>query len=118
MKFIDNLMTDVKHALRMLWRSPGFALTAIAALSLGIGANTAIFRAYRQQPSTAFRAFRRFSLLPAAVYSRAFSSVRTLSINSRNFLKFHVVSVRGCMNAALPLISIGTTPSSTVPSFS
>ena len=37
------MLADVKHVLRQLRRSPGFAATAILTLALGIGATTAIF---------------------------------------------------------------------------
>ena len=51
--WIETLLQDVRYALRGFRRTPGFALTVVATIALGLGLNTTlftIFNAYVLRP--------------------------------------------------------------------
>jgi predicted permease len=85
---VGTLLNDLRLAVRVLWRAPGFAWSVIAVLALGIAANTAVFsivnavllrplpyersdevvRLFHIPPQNAFPRLTRFPVSPANFY--------------------------------------------------
>ncbi len=85
---MQTLIADFRYSVRVLCRTPSFALAVVAVLALGIGANTAIFsivnsvllrplpldepdrvvRLFHEPPQSAFPGIHRFSVSPANFY--------------------------------------------------
>src|SRR6188768_985481 len=73
---LDAVMADVRHALRSMRRSPGFAATVIGVLGLAIGASTAVYAVVDrvllaglpyEQPDRLVRVFQQYANGPGTI---------------------------------------------------
>src|SRR5580698_1449277 len=83
-----SIIQTVRFALRLLRKSPGFALVAIGIMALGIGANTAIFsvvRAVLLEPLP-FRDADRLVQVWHVPPQKSFPGMTTFAVAAGNFL--------------------------------
>jgi len=101
---LEHLLMDLRVGLRVLWRSPGFSILAILCLTLGIGANAAVFSwvegiLFRPYPAVAHQE----RLMALSGISRGETGITLLSWpdyldlqrNSRLFDTFFVSKITG-----------------------
>jgi predicted permease len=88
--FIETFVQDLRYALRMMRRAPGFSLVVVAVLTLAIGANSAMFTfvdalLFRPLPGRAADLVGVYSHDPTQPYSyRSFSYPNYLDIRDRS----------------------------------
>ncbi len=87
--WLDQITRDIRYAVRQLRKSPGFALTAILTLALGIGAATSVFSvvdAVLLKPFS-FREPDRLIVMREAVEGQVRSERSAIPDNYRHFLR-------------------------------
>jgi len=108
---MENLRSDIRHALRGLARTPGFTLLSTLTIGLGLGATAAVFSVVNgvllrplpyEEPEELTRVWGRF--LPESGFDFPYFAVDPteyldLRDNSRSF---ESVAAHGYMGAALP----------------
>jgi predicted permease len=99
--------SDVRYAVRVLAKSPAFALMVIAVLTLGIGANAAVFTMLKGMAFTPLAGIARSSQLAIIVNETDKGRKAGLSYHDYQYVRDHDRAFSGLAASGLAIVNLG-----------
>lgn len=104
---VGDYLRDARYAMRVLAKSPGFALTVIAVLTLGIGANAAIFTMLKSMALTPLAGIPDVSRLGIIVNETETGRKAGLSYHDYKYVRDHDRAFNGLAASGLAITNYG-----------
>ncbi len=104
---LREYMSDVRYALRVLAKSPAFALTVVAVLTLGIGANAAVFTMLKGMALTPLAGIANSSQLGIIVNETDKGRKAGLSYHDYQYVRDHDRAFSGLAATGVAIVNLG-----------
>ncbi len=104
---VREYASDVRYALRVLAKSPGFALTVVAVLTLGIGANAAVFTMLKGMALTPLAGIADSAQLGIVVNETDKGRQAGLSYHDYQYVRDHDHAFSGLAATGLAIVNLG-----------
>jgi putative ABC transport system permease protein len=104
---LRDLASDVRHALRTLAKNPGFSLTVIAVLTLGIGLNAAVFTLLKSLALNPLAGVEGSARLGVVVYETSAGRRVSLSYPDYQYVRDHDRAFAGLIGSTNVNVNLG-----------
>jgi predicted permease len=104
---LRDLVNDVRYAMRVLAKSPAFALTVMAVLTLGIGLNAAVFTMLKGMALTPIAGVAESGRLGIIVSETDTGRKAGLSYHDYRYVRDHDRAFSGLAASSLPIVNLG-----------
>ncbi|MBZ5560663.1 MAG: ABC transporter permease, partial [Acidobacteriia bacterium] len=107
LEYVHDYISDVRYAVRVLAKSPAFALTVVAVLTLGIGVNAAVFTMLKSMALTPLAGIGDSSQLGVIVNETGKGRQAGLSYHDYQYVRDHDQAFSGLAASGLAIVNLG-----------